>query len=326
MSRTSRPATREGERNAAPKGGGRAGGPPVRVVVFGGTGFVGRNLAGRLSGEGRWVRAAARGEPAGSLPADEFRACDILDEAGVADCVRGADAVVNLVGIVRERRGHTYESVHVDGARRIARAARAAGVPRLVQVSALGVGRHAPSRADRSKRDGESAVLEAFPGAVIVRPSLVFGPGDHFVARFAPMVRKAPVVPLIGDGRTRFQPLSIDDMVAGLGALLTAPDVGGRIYEFGGPRTYSFRELLLHLGDAVGRRPRFLPLSFGLAEALARATGWLPFAPLTVDEVRLLETDKTVAPNAFTLVRLGIHPAGFEERLPHSLPPSLRMD
>ena len=292
-----------------------------RVTVFGGTGFIGRALAARLAADGTRVRVAARRpEAARTGPNVEAVKADILDDAPVRAAVAGADAAINLVGILSESGRHTFEAVHVAGAGRVAAAARDAGAATLIHVSALGAGRLAPAAADRTKAAGEVVVRRAFPGAVVVRPGLVFGPGDHFFTGFAAMARRLPALPLIGGGETRFQPVHVGDAVEGFVALLADADAAGATYGFGGPRVYSFRALLELLFDLTGRRRPLVSLPFIVAEPLGAILQILPGPPLTRDQVRLLRTDKVVGPDEATLADLGVAPVALEDALPGCLP------
>jgi uncharacterized protein YbjT (DUF2867 family) len=270
---------------------------PRRVVLFGGSGFLGRHLAGHLAGRGWTVRVASRRPTAPGAGGNvETVTADLRDEGQVQRALdgigAGAGAVVNLVGIGRERGGQTYEAVHVDGAGRVARLAAAAGAARLVHVSALGIAEDAPSAADRTKAAGERAVRAAFPSATLVRPSLVYGPGDRFFSRFAAVARASPALPVIGGGRTLFQPIHVDDAVPTLQAVLERPDTAGLTLALVGPETFTFRQLMTRMLAVLGLRRAVVSVPFPLAGALAAATGWLPFAPLTPEEARLLRTDK----------------------------------
>lgn len=289
------------------------------VAVFGGSGFIGRHLVAKLRRAGAAVRIVARHAQREKLAelglgADgiDWVAADILDAAAVDAATRGAGAVVNLVGALSESGRQSYAALHVDGARCVAAAAARSGVAHLIYFSALGASPAAPSRADRSKAAGEAAVRAAFPSAAIVRPSLTFGRGDHFFSRFAQMARRSPILPLIGGGVTRFQPAHVDDVAQGCLAILSRPEAAGRTYEFGGPRTYSFRELIAFLCAVCRARPILLPVPFGIAEALGAALELLPRPPLTRDQVRLLKTDKVVSDAAPKLRDLGVEPVAME--------------
>jgi NADH dehydrogenase len=294
---------------------------PGKIAVFGGTGFIGRHLVPALARNGASVRVAVR-HPEGlhgvAVPAGNVETvrADVGDELAVAKAVMGSDAVVNLVGVMTETTGQTYRALHVEGARSIAMAARRHGVARLVHVSALGADRNSPANSDRTKAEGELAVRAAFPEATVVRPSLVFGDDDHFFNRFAAMAKRSPVLPLIGGGTTRFQPVSIGDVTAGLVRLVARADTARMTYEFGGPEVYSFREIL-ELMLAVFERRRFLlSIPFSVAEIPAAVLELLPMPPLTRDQVRLLKTDKVVSGREPTLDDLGIHPTPLREYLP----------
>jgi len=211
------------------------------VTVFGGTGFIGRHLVALLLRSGATVRLAVRHPPrvqmTTELPqAAELIQADVLDDVAVGAAIAGADAVVNLVGILTETTTQTYRAIHVEGARRVARAAQRHGVTSLIHISALGSSLTSPAISDRTKAEGEQAVRAAFPQATIVRPSLVCGEDDHFFSRFTAMTRSSPVLPLIGGGMTKFQPVFVGDMTAGLLDLLKRPETAGKTYEFGGPQ------------------------------------------------------------------------------------------
>jgi len=290
------------------------------ITVFGGTGFIGRHLVPLLLRSGATVRLAVRHPgrvkmATGPAKAPEIVQADVLDDIAVGGAVAGTDAVVNLVGILTETTSQTYRTIHVAGARRVALAAQRHGVTRLIHISALGSSLTSPAISDRTKAEGEQAVRAVFPEATIVRPSLVFGEGDHFFSRFATMIRSSPVLPLIGGGTTRFQPVFVDDMTAGLFELLPRSDTAGKTYEFGGPQVYSFKVLLKLLLTALNRQRVLIPLPFAPAEMQAALLEWLPNPPLTRDQVRLLKTDKVVSGVESTLGDLDVQPRPLEEFL-----------
>jgi NADH dehydrogenase len=290
------------------------------ITIFGGTGFIGRHLVPILVQSGETVRLAIH-QPGrvqmttASARAVEIIKADVLDDIGVAAAIAGTDAVVNLVGILTETTTQTYRAIHVEGARRIALAAQGLGVTRLIHISALGSSLTSPAISDRTKAEGEQAVREVFPQATIVRPSLVFGEEDHFFSRFAAMIISSPVLPLIGGGMTKFQPVFVDDMTAGLLELLKRPETAGKIYELGGTRIYSFRMLLELLLTALNRQRILIPIPFALAEMQAGLLELFPNPPLTRDQVRLLKTDKVVSGAEPTLGDLGVQPRPLEEFL-----------
>jgi NADH dehydrogenase len=290
------------------------------VTVFGGTGFIGRHLVALLLRSGATVRVAVRHPgrtqaAAESVQVPQIIRADVLDDVAVAAAIAGTDAVVNLVGILTETTTQTYRAIHVDGARRVALAAQRHGVTRLIHISALGSSLTSPAISDRTKAEGEQAVREVFPQATIVRPSLVFGEDDHFFTRFAAMIRSSPVLPLIGGGTTKFQPVFVGDVTAGLLELLKRPETAGKTYELGGTQIYSFKVLLELLLTALNRQSILIPIPFALAEMQAALFEWLPNPPLTRDQVRLLKTDKVVSGAEPTLGDLGVQPRPLEEFL-----------
>src|SRR6516164_1811243 len=290
------------------------------ITVFGGTGFIGRHLVPLLLRSGATVRVAVR-DPGRvqlateSAQAVEYIQADILDDKSVGSAVTGAGAVINLVGILTETAAQTYRAIHVEGARRVALAAQRHGVTRLIHISALGASPTSPAISDRTKAEGEQAVREVFPQATIVRPSLTFGEDDHFFSRFAAMIGSSPILPLIGGGTTKFQPVFVDDVTAGLLELLKRSDTAGSTYEFGGPQVHSFKDLLELLLTALNRQRVLLPIPFALAEMQAGLLELLPNPPLTRDQVRLLKTDKVVTGLEPTLGDLGIQPRPLENFL-----------
>jgi NADH dehydrogenase len=300
------------------------------VTVFGGTGFIGRQLVQHLAGLGAALRVPTRDpDRAGFLrPMGDVGQIAILpasaDPEGVARLVHGTAAAVNLVGILHERRDGDFLKVHRDFAGTVAIAAKAAGTRRLVHLSAIGADPDGAARYARSKGEGEAAVRRACPEATILRPSIVFGPGDGFFTRFARMSMLSPVLPLIEGGRTRFQPVYVGDVVEAIATCL-ADDVGrGKTFELGGPRIASFEELLRYLLATLHRRRLLLPVPARLAAFQARFLEYLPSPPLTRDQIRLLQKDNVVAPGALTLADLGIEPTPLETVVPRYLAPFKR--
>jgi uncharacterized protein YbjT (DUF2867 family) len=304
------------------------------VTVFGGSGFIGRYLVQRLAKQGWIIRVAVRHpdqalflKPMGAVGQITPVAASVRHAGSVAAAVRGADAVVNLVGILCERGTQTFAAIHAEGAAAVVRAAKAAGARTLVQMSALGADAASPAEYARSKAAGEQAVRGEFPAAAIARPSIVFGPEDGFFNRFAGLARFTPVLPLIGGGKTRFQPVYVGDVASALLRLIEDPATAGRTYELGGPHTYSFRELLDLMLREIGRHRMLVSLPFAMArlqglamEVADRATlQLLPPPPLTRDQVRLLERDSVVSPGALTLADLGVQPTAVEMVVPSYL-------
>lgn len=289
------------------------------VTIFGGPGFVGRYAVQALAKNGWRVRAASRRpdlaghlQPMGTVGQILPVQANLRYPASVRAAVDGASAVVNAVGILAGSGRQTFAAVHAQGARAAARAAREAGVQRFVHVSSIGANRKSPSRYARSKGEGEAAVLEEFPGAIILRPSIVFGPEDDFFNRFAAMARVSPFLPLIGGGKTKFQPVFVGDLAAAIAAAVEGAGKPGTIYEIGGPETLSFRELLDRTQTYADRKRAYFSLPFWLAKTQAVLTWPLPNAlrPITVDQVRLLENDNVVSAAAInerrTLAAFGI--------------------
>jgi NADH dehydrogenase len=243
-------------------------------------------------------------------------AANIRDQRSVEAAVAGADAVINLVGILFESGPQRFDKVQAEGPGRIAAAARSAGVRQMVHISAIGADSASPAAYGRSKAAGEQAVRTAFPTATILRPSIVFGPEDGFFNRFAAMTRLSPALPLIGGGRTRFQPVYVVDVADAVLAVLERPEAAGQIYELGGPGTYSFRDLMALLLQEIGRHRLLIPIPFALASLQGAFLQFLPSPPLTLDQVRLLKRDNIVSPGAKGLADLGITPTAVEVILP----------
>jgi NADH dehydrogenase len=289
------------------------------ATVFGGSGFIGRYIVRRLARDGWQIRAACRRpdlaghlQPAGAVGQILPVQANLRHADSVRRAVEGAALVVTSVGILAPGRRQTFDAVHAEGARTVARAAREAGARQLVHISAIGADLKSKARYAVSKAEGERAVLEEFPGAVILRPSIVFGPEDGFFNRFAGMMLVSPFLPLIGGGRTRFQPVYVGDVAAAVAAAAEGRARPGTVYELGGPEVLTFRELLDRTQTYAGRHRLYLPMPFWLAKLQALLTWPLPNAlrPVTVDQVRLLERDNVVSERAEaegrTLAGLGI--------------------
>jgi len=243
----------------------------------------------------------------------DFVKCDVNDPQAVAQAVAGAQAVINLTGILFEK-GQSFEDVQADGAANIAQASAAAGVRALVHVSAIGADMESESDYAVTKAEGEQAVREAFPGAVILRPSIIFGPEDGFFNKFAAMARVFPALPLVGGGLTRFQPVFVGDVAQAVLVALSRQD--GRTYELGGPTTYSFKQLLQLILRETGRNRALIPIPFALASLKAAFLQLLPNPILTMDQVRLLKKDNVVSSTAAGLADLGITPTSVEAVIP----------
>lgn len=293
------------------------------VTVFGGSGFIGRYVVQRLARAGWQVRVAVRRpdealylKTAGDVGQVTPVAANIRDARSVAAAVAGADAVVNLVGILYESGRQKFDAVQAKGAGNVAAAAKAAGAERFIQISAIGANAGSRAAYAKSKAAGEQAVKAAFDGATILRPSIVFGPEDDFFNRFARLAMLSPALPLIGGGHTKFQPVYVADVAAAVEKALDDASTAGKTYELGGPRVYTFRDLMSLLLKEIGRCRALVPLPFALASLQATFLQLLPIPPLTVDQVRMLKTDNVVGAGALGFKELGIAPTTVESVLP----------
>lgn len=302
------------------------------VTIYGGSGFVGRYIARRMAKEGWRVRVAVRRpndalfvKPYGTVGQVEPVACNIRDDASVRAVMKGADAVVNCVGILNRSGKNTFDAVQASGAARIARIAAEEGVATLVHLSAIGADANSPSEYQQTKAAGEKAVLDAFPNAVILRPSIIFGNEDGFFNRFAAMARFAPVLPVVG-ASTRFQPIYVDDVAQAAVKGITGQAAPG-VYELGGPDTETFRDLMRQMLTVIRRRRLILNVPFFAASIMGGAFDLLQAVTLglfnngliTRDQVRNLKADNVVAPGARTLADLGITPTAMGAVLPEYL-------
>jgi len=313
------------------------------ATVFGGSGFIGRHVVQRLASEGWRVRVAVRDieaaaflKPLGDVGQIVPILADVTHEASVQLAVAGADLVINLVGVLYESGKRSFQAIHVDGAARVAAAAAAAGVPALVHVSALGAKADSPSAYARSKAAGEVAVLQAFPKATILRPSVVFGPEDGFFNRFAGLSTFTPALPvfvtdgfkikkcgpipcgidLFGSGGPKLQAVYVGDVAQAIVVAAQGGKAAGKTYELGGPRVMSFKEIIELVLSATGRRRFLLPVPMGVAKIQAAFLQLLPSPPLTTDQVKLLQADNVVEPGALDFSELGISPVSAEVMVP----------
>lgn len=292
------------------------------ATVFGGAGFIGRHVVQRLAKLGFIVRVAGRDtEKAGRLrPLGDVAqvvpvAATLTNEASVARAVAGAMVVVNLVGILFERKSGDFGRIQAEGAGRVARLAAAAGVRRMVHLSAIGADAGSKSGYARSKAEGEQAVLAAFPTATILRPSVVFGADDQFFNRFAGLATVLPFMPVVS-GQTRFQPVHVGDVADAVMAAIAREDAAGRIYELGGPRVMTMREVLDFVLEHTHRRRPMIALPRGLVALQAWLGEFLPNPPLTRDQLILLGRDNVVSEDAAGLAALGIQPKAVEAVVP----------
>ena len=314
-----------------------------RVTIFGGSGFIGRYVVRQLAKQGWEIRIACRDlemanllKPSGDVGQIVPWCCDITQLDHVIAAVRGADAVVNLVGVLYETGRYSFANIHQRGARVIAEAAKVAGVTKLVHVSALGASSKSVSIYAQTKAAGENAVKKAFPEAVVMRPSVLFGPEDGFFNLFAGISRFSIVLPVFGcpmmpklklnvdgskldfygDGGTKFQPVYVNDVADAIVASLSLTQAKGQTYELAGPTTYSFKQLMEMLLKYTNRKRLLIPIPFFAAELLAIFLQTLPKPLLTQDQVRLLKTDNVMSRRAKGLKDLGINPTAAEMIVP----------
>ena len=303
---------------------------PGLITVFGGSGFVGSQVVQDLARRGWRIRVAVRRpdrayklQTSGHVGQIQAVRCDATDPAQVEAALAGADAAINLIGVLYEAGSRSFQALHVDAARNIAIGCAAAGVDRLVHVSALGANPESESKYACTKAAGEMAVREAKPDAVVIRPSIVFGAGDSFLNRFASMATMSPALPLIGGGKTRFQPVYVGDVAESIARAVERSDAAGRTFELGGPEVMTFEDVLRLILRETRRRDGLIPLPFFAARAigsLAQLTALVGIAPaLTRDQVVLLEADNVVADGAEGLAALGIEPTGVEAIAPSYL-------
>ena len=295
------------------------------ATVFGGSGFLGRYIVRRLAADGHVVRVAGRHPASANAMRLMGRVGQIVplfaalsDEASVGRAVEGAEIVVNLVGILAESGKGDFDRVHRDGAARVARLAAISGARRMIQMSAIGADPNSPSAYGRSKAAGEAAVREAFPDATILRPSVVFGPEDAFFNRFGGMARLSPVMPVFS-GATRLQPVYVGDVADAVRAVTLHDAPLGGLYELGGPRIWSFRELLAWMLMEMRRNRPLIAVPDGLARLQARFLELVPGKPLTRDQLAMLTRDNVVTPGQPDLASLGIVPTPIEAVVPSYL-------
>lgn len=297
------------------------------VTVVGGSGFVGRHVVKALCNAGYTVRvlcrdtiAAAHLKTAGNVGQVVLQHADITRPASLHGSMTGSFAVVNLVSTLYSRGRQNFSALHVAGAEAIAKEAHAAGAERLIHVSALGVERAGDTQYGKTKKAGEDAVKAAFAYATILRPSLIFGPGDGFFDRFARMSLKAPALPLVGGGNTVFQPVYVEDVALAMIAALKQPASKEHTYVLAGPRRYSFKTMLTMMMDITKRHRMLAPLPNGIASVMGMLCSLLPFPPaITVDQVKMLKHDNVIQPGEQGMEALGLEPRALEPILPDIL-------
>lgn len=300
------------------------------VTLIGGSGFIGRHIVRALAREGYRVRVACRRpdlaghlQPLGNLGQIQMIQANVRYPESLEAACQDSFAVINLVGLLANSGPQTFDACHVDGAEACAKAAKAAGAEVFIQMSAIGADLDSAANYAETKAEGEARAAEHFPGATILRPSIVFGPEDGFFNKFGAMARFSPALPLIGWGVTRFQPVFVGDVAKAVTAVLDDDSKRGKIYELGGPEIFSFKQLLEYVLETTHRSRLLIPVPFAFAKVKAMFLQLIPGAPLTVDQVRLLEQDNVVSDEAKadgrTLEGLGIEPEGIEAIVPQYL-------
>ncbi len=299
------------------------------VTVFGGSGFIGAPAVRQLAKAGWRIRVAVRNPAAayamrlhGDVGQIDIVQANVRNEPSLRRALSGATAAVNLVAVAYESGRQGFQALHVMGAHNVATAAKAEGVTRVVQMSALGADPASESKYARTKAEGEAAVRAVYPDAVVVRPSVVFGPEDNFFNRFAAMAQISPVLPLIGGGLTRFQPVFVGDVGKALARTVASPEAAGQTYELGGPAAFTFRELMELMLAEIGKRRFLVPIPWPVARLIGAAgdlAGALIEPPITSDQVALLKADNVVSGAYPGLAELGITPTTLEAVLPSYL-------
>ncbi|MGV1015595.1 MAG: complex I NDUFA9 subunit family protein, partial [Methyloceanibacter sp.] len=300
------------------------------VTVYGGSGFLGRHVVRAIAKTGARMRVAVRRpelaghlQPLGGVGQIVAVQANVRFPDSLLAAAEGADAVVNLVGILFPRGKQTFKAVQDEGARHVAEAARALGARAMVHISAIGADPHSPSVYAKSKAEGERAVREVFPEAVILRPSVVFGPEDDFFNRFAKLARLLPALPLFGGGKTRLQPVFAGDVARAVVASLEGQAAAPAPYELGGPEILTLKEVMQRVLDYTMRKRWLVPVPFWVAKMQGAFLQFLPNPPLTLDQVRLLQRDNVVSEEAMrdgrTLAGLGIEPIAIASVVPDYL-------
>jgi NADH dehydrogenase len=299
------------------------------ITVYGGSGFLGRHVVRALARRDYRIRVAVRRpelaghlQPLGRVGQIHAVQANVRNRTSVEAAARDAHVLINLVGILFERGRQRFDEVHTVGAEQVALAANAHGA-RMVHVSAIGADEKSPSRYARSKAAAERLILLAQPQATIMRPSIMFGPEDDFFNRFAALARLSPVLPLIGGGKTRFQPVFVGDVAEAIAQAVDGNARPGTIYELGGPAVRSFKELMRYLLSTIERRRLLVPIPFFVAKLQASILQFMPTPMLTPDQVDLLRSDNVVSQSAIsqgrTLQGLGIEPQPIEAIVPSYL-------
>jgi NADH dehydrogenase len=289
------------------------------ITVIGGSGFVGSYIVKELAKDDTIINIISRDpdkalpiKVAGSVGQIKLKAANITDYSTIRALVAGSDAVINCVGILFEKTTQAFNQIHTEGARNVARACAVEKVSRLIHISALGVDHAYNSSYARSKFAGEKAVLEEFPKATILRPSVVFGAEDNFINKFVHMAKLSPALPLIGKGQTKFQPVYVGDLAKSVIAVLNSLETCSKIYDIAGPKIYNFQEILKIILRQINKKRILLPINWRLANLIGRLAEYMPHPVLTRDQVRLLKYDNVTIDNELGLGSLGIQPISLE--------------
>jgi uncharacterized protein YbjT (DUF2867 family) len=290
------------------------------ITVFGGTGFLGRRIVHHLLEHGFKVRTASRHPERGGSASPRNERCeiakaDIRDETAVAAALVSAYVAVNAVSLYVQRGRATFDDVHVEAAARVARLARASGVERLIHVSGIGADPASSAPYIASRGRGELAVRQGFPGAIVIRPAVMFGPGDAFLTTIARLLRILPVYPMFGRGETKLQPVYVEDVAEGIARVSAGAGGSAASYEFGGARVYTYKALVRTVAGRIKVRPRLVPLPFALWRILAVGGEFLPGSPLTRNQVALMQRDNIASADSPGLSSLDIAPTGIETLL-----------
>jgi NADH dehydrogenase len=295
------------------------------VTILGGTGFLGRRIVRHLQEHGFAVRIATRHPERGRLlfGSDEPRItsvqCDIHDERSTAAALAGAYAAVNAVSLYVERGSENFHSVHVDAARRVAREARAGGLARLVHLSGIGADPNSSSLYIRKRGEGELAVRDVFAEATLVRPAVMFAPDDAFLTTVIGLLRRLPIYPMFGRGRTRLQPVHAEDVAEAIARMLLSAQLRGLTFELGGPRIYSYEEFLRIVAREASLKTILVPVPFAAWSAIAGIAEILPSAPITRNQVELMQIDTVASPQMPGFADIDISPRRLEEILQRML-------
>lgn len=297
------------------------------VTIFGGSGFIGRHIVQKLAHQGHRIRVAVRRpdlaghlQPLGNVGQIMAVQANVRYPASLESACQNADIVINLTGVLASHGSQSFEAVHEFGAQAVARAAKKTGAQQFIHMSAIGADENSPSAYGRSKAIGEKNTKTEFPAATIIRPSIVFGPEDDFFNKFAEMARFSPVLPLIGGGTTRFRPVFVGDIAEAVATIINNTDHMGKTFELGGPEVLSFRQLLEFILKTVDRKRILLPIPWFAAKILGSVLGILPNAPLTRDQVLMLQSDNLISDLARkenrTLEGLAIDPETIAAQVP----------